>query len=242
MKKSTIRENAGIAIIAAIIIAMAAIPQIGYIKIPFLAFDFTLLFVPVLIGTTIYGKKGGLILGLTFGLSSFFVALLRPTTPFDLTFRNPLVSVLPRVVFPLIYLTILNISNKLEGKLLSYLVTVTFAVITLIFFLTGVELVFTIFAIILTAIAIAFVVFAHKNPSRRLDFIIPTFISIVIHGLFVLSMIALLYHQTFVDSFGTTNIIYMLVLILVTNTFVEAILSSLILQLTLPAIARFKND
>ncbi|MFV0425329.1 MAG: ECF transporter S component [Bacilli bacterium] len=242
MKKTNLKETAGLAIFAAIIIVMAAIPQVGYFKIPVLAFDLTLLFIPVLVGTTLYGRKGGLILGLVFGLSSLAVAFMRPATPFDLTFRNPLISVLPRVIFPLVYLFMLDISKKLDTFKLSIVTTIALIIIVTTFIITDMSFVFILFATILTLANVGFIFYCKKHPEKKLIYVLPTFISIIFHGLFVLSMIALFYSQTFIDTFQNQNVVYMVAFVLVSNSFLEAILSSLIIQLIMPAIKRGRDE
>lgn len=242
MKRENLRENLGITVFASIIVLMAAVPQIGFIKIPILAFDFTLLFVPVLVGTTLYGKKGGLILGLVFGLSSLAVAIFRPATPFDLTFRNPLVSVLPRVLFPMIYLFMIDASKKLDTFKLSILVNIILAILIATFIATDMSIAFIIFALILSAANIGFIVYCKKHPEQKLIYILPTFISIVFHGLMVLSMIGLFYNQTFIETFQSENVVYLIALVLVTNSCIEAVLSSLIIQLITPTIKRYRSE
>jgi uncharacterized membrane protein len=56
----------------------------------------------VLVAAFTLGLKGGLIVGLGFGIMSLLRALIAPTSPFDAAFINPIVSVLPRVLFGLI--------------------------------------------------------------------------------------------------------------------------------------------
>lgn len=91
------------ALIMAIIIIMALVPQLGYIQIGLTAI--TIIHIPVLIGSmTFKNWKLALISGTTFGLSSWFVAMTRPSTPSDILFQNPLVSIVPRILFALIAL------------------------------------------------------------------------------------------------------------------------------------------
>lgn len=59
----------------------------------------TVVHIPVLIGCYLYGKKGGLIFGLAFGIASL-LNVVRGTTA-DQTFIYPWVSILPRMVFGL---------------------------------------------------------------------------------------------------------------------------------------------
>lgn len=96
-KKTNTRNMTYYGMIMAIIIVMSLVPFLGYIQIPPLAI--TLIHIPVIVGTILFGWKAGLLFALTFGLSSMFVAMTRGATPLDLLFINPLVSVLPRLIF-----------------------------------------------------------------------------------------------------------------------------------------------
>ncbi len=94
-----------------LILIMAWVPQLGYIQI-FPAVGITIIHIPVIIGALTY-KRSGVILGTAFGLSSLFVALTRPTTPIDFLFQNPLVSVLPRILFGLSIYYLYTLFTKL---------------------------------------------------------------------------------------------------------------------------------
>jgi len=98
------------AIFIGIIALMAWVPQLGYINL-FGFVGITIIHVPVIIGALTY-KKSGVILGTAFGLSSLFVALTRPTTPIDILFQNPLVSVLPRILFGLVIYYLFTVFSK----------------------------------------------------------------------------------------------------------------------------------
>ncbi len=242
MTKANLRETLGITIIATIIIVMAAIPQIGYIRIPIFAFDLTLLFIPVLVGSTLFGKRGALILGLVFGLSSFAVAIFRPASPFDLAFRNPLVSVLPRVLFPMVYLFILDIAKKFNTFKLSIFVTIILLLTLITFIATDMSIGFVLFIFILMLANIGFIVYCKKHPTKKLLYIVPTFLSVIFHGLIVLSMLALFYSQALTENFPTQHLAYVVVTILMTNSTLEAVFSSLIMQLIMPGIKRSRNE
>lgn len=81
-------------LILAIIVVLTFTP-IGYIPTPVLSI--TIVHIPVLVGSYLYGKKGGLLFGLAFGLSSMINAMSRGVA--DQTFIYPWVSILPRLVF-----------------------------------------------------------------------------------------------------------------------------------------------
>ncbi len=61
----------------------------------------TILHIPAIIGAILEGPFVGAGIGLIFGIFSLIQANMNGTL-FDLAFRNPLVSVLPRVVFPVV--------------------------------------------------------------------------------------------------------------------------------------------
>jgi uncharacterized membrane protein len=83
----------------ALIILMTFIPNIGYIQTGL--FAITTIHIPVIIGATMMGPLGGLLLGLTWGLTSYFYAMTIGTIEAAI-FLNPLVSIVPRILVGLI--------------------------------------------------------------------------------------------------------------------------------------------
>ena len=96
--------------IMAIIGLMSAVPFLGFIQIPPIAI--TLVHIPVIIGTILFGWKAGILFGLTFGVSSMLVAITRGAAT-DVLFINPLVSVLPRVLFGALIFPLYSFLSKL---------------------------------------------------------------------------------------------------------------------------------
>jgi len=89
---------------------------------------FTIAHIPVLIGAVILGPKYGTALGAVFGITSMIIAIfsLGPNAPFT----NPLLSVLPRVIFGwAIYYIYMFIDRVVKNRYAS--VAITFAVSTL---------------------------------------------------------------------------------------------------------------
>lgn len=84
------------AMFLAIIILMAYTP-IGFLPLGMISV--TIIHIPVLLGACLFGKKKGALYGLFFGLVSMFKALQSPVSILDPYFQNPIVSVLPRVLF-----------------------------------------------------------------------------------------------------------------------------------------------
>jgi hypothetical protein len=109
MKVKDITTNA---LLIALIVVMAIVPQLGFISLFGVAL--TLIHIPVLIGALLFPKYGW-VYGLTFGLTSLFVALTRPVTPIDLLFQNPLVSVAPRLAFGALIPVVYTLSKRLTS-------------------------------------------------------------------------------------------------------------------------------
>ncbi len=99
-------------IFIAILVIMGMVPNLGIIQVG--AVSITIMHIPVIVIALVKGYKSGFIAGLAFGLLSFFVALQRAATPVDILFQNPLVSVVPRMLFPLVGVWLYS---KLSGVL-----------------------------------------------------------------------------------------------------------------------------
>ena len=120
MKQRTL-ELTTLGVFGAIIMLMAFVPQLGFITFGLVAL--TIIHIPVLIGGYFGGKKVTLGLALIFGIASMSQALIRPVTFVDILFQNPLVSVLPRLLFGvvIVYLS-LGLKKWVSNK---YLVAMT---------------------------------------------------------------------------------------------------------------------
>ncbi|MDO5716944.1 MAG: ECF transporter S component [Tissierellia bacterium] len=75
----------------------------------------TTLHIPVLIAAICFGRKMGLVLGAFFGIYSLVNAFVRPTA-ISFIFQNPLVSVVPRILFPLVAYEIFALLQGLGEK------------------------------------------------------------------------------------------------------------------------------
>lgn len=58
------------ALLTALVLLLAFVPQIGYIKLPFLTIQATTVHIPVIVGSILLGWKSGAFLGGVFGLTS----------------------------------------------------------------------------------------------------------------------------------------------------------------------------
>ena len=100
-RRAIIHSLSNDAIFLALIILMTFVPYLGYISVFGGVITFTLLHLPVLLGASLMGWKRGLFYGLAFGFFNWIRALTAATSPFDMLFMNPLISILPRALFGL---------------------------------------------------------------------------------------------------------------------------------------------
>lgn len=111
-KGITIRELTIIGLLAGITIALGLS---GYGIIPLGPLNVTTLHVPTLIGAIVEGPKVGAFVGLIFGCYSLWQNITAPNILSPLFF-NPIVSVLPRVIFPVLaYLVYLLLWKAPQG-------------------------------------------------------------------------------------------------------------------------------
>lgn len=90
-----------LAILSAIIILMTVVPYLGYISYGWLSI--TIIHIPVIIGAVVMGPGAGSALGAVWGITCTLKALLAPPSPLDgMIFRNPVVSIVPRILVGLV--------------------------------------------------------------------------------------------------------------------------------------------
>lgn len=130
------------AVLIALIAIMSFVPYIGYITIPGLGLSITIIHVIVLFAATCFGIEEGAICGFAFGLFSLIKAASNPGSPLDYYFVNPLVSILPRLIFGLVSGFAFYGIRKINNPVLKYslfviscgLLTLFHSVITLSMF------------------------------------------------------------------------------------------------------------
>ena len=99
LKNKTVETMVISAIIIAIIAVMTFVPQVGYIAIPAVQISITTIPIVVILFAWLFGWKEALVAGFAFGLFSMIKAFVHPQAVSDVYFQNPMVSVLPRVLF-----------------------------------------------------------------------------------------------------------------------------------------------
>ena len=101
----------GTAMMIALTLVLASTP-LGRITMPFLTA--TTLHIPVILATLVLGWESGVLTGLVFGVHSL-ISNLTGASFFAPFFINPLVSVLPRVLFPLCVYAVQAAAGRILG-------------------------------------------------------------------------------------------------------------------------------
>ncbi|NLM10939.1 MAG: ECF transporter S component [Clostridiaceae bacterium] len=109
----TVRKVAIAGILSALSIILNF--SIGFIRLPGLSAEITLMHIPVIIGAILEGPIVGMFIGLVFGLSSLYTAVYKPG-PLTFVFLNPLVSVLPRILIGTVAYYVYFGLNKILGN------------------------------------------------------------------------------------------------------------------------------
>ncbi len=131
MTNKRTNEIALIAIFGAIILFMSLVPApwgLPWGYVPIKPVEATIIHIPVIIGGIFGGKRVAIYLGLFFGIGSLLAALIYAPITAPL-FYNPLVSILPRILFGyLIYVFYAFISKHIKNSGVS--MALTFALST----------------------------------------------------------------------------------------------------------------
>lgn len=112
--KFNVRKIAVTGVLSALSIALNFTP-LGYIYIPGLAVQITLMHIPVIVGAILEGPVAGAFIGLVFGLSSFYTAAVSPM-PIAFAFLNPLVSILPRILIGVVAYYVYHAMDKISDN------------------------------------------------------------------------------------------------------------------------------
>ncbi len=144
MRSKLVRDITLDGLFIAILVIMTFVPNVGFITLG--PISIVLIHVPVIIGAMFLGWKRGLLYGAAFGVASLIKASTMPAGSFDAFFINPLISVLPRVVFGLVAgLLTKALLNPKKSAAYNRIMTIPVAVISTIVHTAGVALFLFIF-------------------------------------------------------------------------------------------------
>ncbi|MGE5704662.1 MAG: ECF transporter S component [Clostridia bacterium] len=126
-KGLTVRKIVIAGVLGAIAILLG-VTRLGYIPVPTAAGNATIMHIPAVIGGIMEGPIVGLLIGLIFGVSSFFNA----TVPL---FKDPMVAILPRlfigVVAFLVYAGLRNVNQYVAIGVAGFLGSMTNTILVL---------------------------------------------------------------------------------------------------------------
>lgn len=111
-KQLTLQWMTGTAMMIALVIVMGNTP-LGLIRLPLLTA--TTLHIPVIIATLVMGPESGIATGFVFGVVSL-LGNLTGASFFSPFFINPLVSILPRIIFPVFVYVICRILERVTAR------------------------------------------------------------------------------------------------------------------------------
>nr|WP_075574721.1 ECF transporter S component [Ezakiella massiliensis] len=223
-------------VVSAILLAwilVLGMTQLGFI--PFGPIRATTLHIPVIIGAILYGPYVGTFLGLSFGLYSLWTNYTKPTV-LSFAFQNPLISVLPRIIFPLIayflYKALKEKSHKQMIRITSIISSVL--LIEIIYSLVKAFKDGKTLGIVIGLISLVLIVMIWIMTIKKENIITPGFVSAVIaticHTAMVMGSIYLIYSDKMmgIKNMDRKGVLYYILSVVFLNGIPEAIIAGLI--------------
>jgi|GEM_PF-5144253 len=251
-KKIELRQMVFLSMFAAVTIILATIPQVGMISIG--PITLTTLHIPVLLGVVILKPKFSLALGVIFGLASMTIAFTRAVSPFDLAFRNPLVSVLPRALFGVGVWGVFHGFNKLNktmlGKMIIFLIVISLVSVatfnTLYPFLRFWEInnamLVTSVTVMLIALILLITIYLSSKKNEGVYAVASTFVvGTLIHTILVLFAMLIFARGPLIETFGE-EFMGVAFMVFVANGVLEALAAIIIAVPIYIAIQYINND
>lgn len=247
MKNKKVFEMVLFSTFSAIVLILTLVPNIGYIRVG--VASITIIHIPVLIGIMFLGLGYSLSLGLVFGLSSLIAAFMYASSPGDLAFQNPIISVLPRIVFALIAFYVVRLlflirKKSKYGNLINFLIVTVVSTVFILFAVEGLVIVtnwdrfivYPIGILLLAVMLIGYIFFIRKSKLENLAYVPAAFIILtLIHTVLVLGTLGLVKPAVFGDNADVFGIILS---VLGTNGVIEAAAAVLI---GTPIVVALKN-
>ncbi|WP_025724718.1 hypothetical protein [Acholeplasma granularum] len=236
MKKNETFELVLTSIFVSLIFLMGMVPQIGFITIvP--GNPITILHIPVLIAAVLLSFKYFWIPGLAFGLVSLIQAAMNPVG-LNIAFINPLVSVLPRVLFVFAVFYLFKLFKILKNtKYGNFIVVGLVAIITVIAIFEGTFVVFNnlddiwnnLIASLLLLIFIGLYIYMYLKHDFK-SLVIPSIfiLGTLIHTFLVLGSVALFSYGAFFEVFQTDQVMDVIIFIVGFNGLTEAVIAAII--------------
>lgn len=210
-------------------IIVLGMTQLGFIPVgPIKA---TTLHIPVLIAAIIFDKKMGIILGLVFGGYSLFQNLTRPT-PLSFVFLNPLVSVLPRILLPIIAYRLLQLFKDDKNIKTHTIVVGSISLVAIIY--SAIKAYSTnktgfIICIAMAIVLLIYLLMSIKTDSKSMPAFLSATIATMCHTIMVMGMIYILYLNRYAQALKITTeeVLPLIVGVVILNGVPESIIAGL---------------
>lgn len=237
----TTRKLILVSVLGAITIVLGMTP-LGFI--PLGVINATTMHIPVIVASIIEGPIVGGLVGLIFGLSSLFNALLKNASPVSFVFYNPLISVMPRVLIGITSYYAYKAFENFPVKKLRVFSKIIWSVITafLIFFMvknfsqmsTANRTYMTIFL----AASLGITIYSFFKINDNFPVVIGAFVGSMTNTVFVLGGIYLLFAKKYMAALGMPleNAKVAILGVSITSGIPEAILSIIITTAVVKAI------
>ena len=238
-----------VSLFSAIILILAMVPNLGLIS--FGAVSITIIHIPVLIGAMSLKRVTSVfVLGLLFGLGTLFAALTRGSTPIDLAFINPLISVIPRILFALIAFYLFKGSRYLI-KSLPYIASLAIlSAIMLVMsiglydYLVSSETLNVLPSVVISILIwVAITAFMYVQTKKRpsIMFIpLTSLVATLLHTVLVLSALVIVEPSLFNFTFGVAvNVIYG---IMISNGLLEAVVAVFVVTPVVTALYQLQGN
>ena len=251
MNKEKILNMTLFAVFASFILILGLVPNLGYITIVPGA-SITIIHIPVLVGIMFLPLAYSVALGGVFGLTSFIASFIYAKSVIDFAFQNPLISVLPRILFAIIAYFIFHALKYLFSKLkhekvISFITIALFSLLFGFFVSRALEsitnwditAIYIIIGAIILTLLILFYYFLSQEKYKNLMHIPTVFIvSTLFHSALVLLAIAIFKPL----AFGTEDVFGVIITVLTTNSLVEALAAFLIGSPIVVALTNLKEN
>lgn len=251
MNKKKIYDLTLFSVFSSIILMLTLVPNIGYITfIPGIA-SLQIIHVVVLIGIMFLPLSYSLGLGLLFGITSMIAAYRDAKTLFDYAFQNPLIAIIPRVLFSLaayyLYHGLKRLFSKIKNSQLYSFILISVITALFLFFVShglnkvtgwNITYLYIFSLVLLVTLLILYYYFLNKEEYKNLSYIPSVFIiSTLVHSILVLGAVALID----VAAYEGADVLGVILIILSTNSLVEALVAVLIGSPVVVALHSYKE-
>ena len=203
MKKLKTKDIVVVALLFAIMMILNWTP-LG--MIPIGPISATTIHIPVVIGSIVFGYKIGGVLGLLFGLISFFNALTSPTAA-SFIFINPLISIIPRIFVGIIpglaFQGLKKIENKIDNKFMYIFWVILFIILSILIGknIKNGESIFVLLIFLLVLITVS--VMSIRRKDKEYFFVsLASALGAIVNTVLVLSMIYIIYGKEYAELLG----------------------------------------